>query len=833
MTEMARVHAQAMDAAEEALLAERRGDADTAARLQALAFDLEHRVAQMAIETRAPEPTRSVLLRSAATLALRCGELQAARELVDSALAGNPPSEIADELRDLRAAITSRTDQADGRGAAEAADHKTSDFRSAPMPPATTDSYLEFLAPIIEYSVDSMPEKPLHIGGIPVGTLNEQVFVSELYACHTANDIEARLVRHMLEVAPVGCLAGARGSGKTSAIRFAIYQLKKSHPKVEVVLIDMKRLADMPPFSSADPDDAIIRSLHHVIREHLLSRIFPGDNARRFFAWIMAGQPDETDRFDGTIVDDLFDASQIILGLSHNLSLPDRRLRCEHLDDWFLKHEDDYAELFERFASKLRIAHVLLGATRLSNRDRLVVVYDNVDRLSARHQPLFLEVLNDCHNALGARVGTLVAIRTENIRGATPRPGQGGDTLNVIEMTATLPGKHTCPGLMLPVVSAQHVTEVLQKRRTYGESLYLKHAKTEDIDDARAICAGVAGQMLDAAIHRLANNSMRSVVNIYSDFTRHLSTLRQGKVFDKPEVEASTEDNEGHLRTVFFLWLFEEGRGYHVEVPDILSVRSPLANTGDIPARASAHYFLITCVLNLVAERAQQPYGLTAPEFREVWARMSELDFTLPQVRGALRELCAPPGEQARVLEFYQTEEPIGQLNEESTARLRDTVGGREFITKVCTMVGYVWGRAHQFQHARIRRAPAYFAMPPDERVEILYDYIEPLARAELGLLKLIRAKWYTQHGVKWLDDYRDWFGLSRQLHVERVLESARAFYKGRYATHVNPFGAMLEAYKNLVQQIAKDGTLVEDDMASLARGREAIKPGMSPDEMT
>ena len=128
---------------------------------------------------------------------------------------------------------------------------------------------------------------------------------------------------------------------------------------------------------------------------------------------------------------------------------------------------------------------------------------------------------------------------------------------------------------------------------------------------------------------------------------------------------------------------------------------------------------------------------------------------------------------------------------------------------------------------------PAYFAMPPDERVEILYDYIEPLARAELGLLKLIRAKWYTQHGVKWLDDYRDWFGLSRQLHVERVLESARAFYKGRYATHVNPFGAMLEAYKNLVQQIAKDGTLVEDDMASLARGREAIKPGMSPDEMT
>jgi hypothetical protein len=47
------------------------------------------------------EPTRSVLHRSAAALALECSELREAERLIGRALAGNPPEEIANELRDL------------------------------------------------------------------------------------------------------------------------------------------------------------------------------------------------------------------------------------------------------------------------------------------------------------------------------------------------------------------------------------------------------------------------------------------------------------------------------------------------------------------------------------------------------------------------------------------------------------------------------------------------------------------------------------------------------------------------------------------------------------
>ena len=47
------------------------------------------------------EPMRSVLHRSAASLALNCEEYRLAEKLLAVGLAGDPPAEIADEMRDL------------------------------------------------------------------------------------------------------------------------------------------------------------------------------------------------------------------------------------------------------------------------------------------------------------------------------------------------------------------------------------------------------------------------------------------------------------------------------------------------------------------------------------------------------------------------------------------------------------------------------------------------------------------------------------------------------------------------------------------------------------
>jgi hypothetical protein len=65
------------------------------------ALEHERRAAELAAADLALEPTRSVLHRSAATLAWQCGEFREAERLITTALSGSPPETIAEELRDL------------------------------------------------------------------------------------------------------------------------------------------------------------------------------------------------------------------------------------------------------------------------------------------------------------------------------------------------------------------------------------------------------------------------------------------------------------------------------------------------------------------------------------------------------------------------------------------------------------------------------------------------------------------------------------------------------------------------------------------------------------
>lgn len=80
------------------------GDADVGSLLLWLmreALRLEKQAAGCLSATVDAEPTRSVLLRSAASIAHECGDFREAERLIAQGLAGDPPDEIAEELRDL------------------------------------------------------------------------------------------------------------------------------------------------------------------------------------------------------------------------------------------------------------------------------------------------------------------------------------------------------------------------------------------------------------------------------------------------------------------------------------------------------------------------------------------------------------------------------------------------------------------------------------------------------------------------------------------------------------------------------------------------------------
>jgi hypothetical protein len=98
-------HRQAMASADEAFLARRNGHVDEASRLFAIALQYEMEAAIQAEWEQVPEPTRSVLYRSASTLALDCGRFREAERLAARGLSGDPPDDIAVELREVLAQV--------------------------------------------------------------------------------------------------------------------------------------------------------------------------------------------------------------------------------------------------------------------------------------------------------------------------------------------------------------------------------------------------------------------------------------------------------------------------------------------------------------------------------------------------------------------------------------------------------------------------------------------------------------------------------------------------------------------------------------------------------
>src|SRR5438094_887998 len=101
MNSVNELHDLAMGLTDYAAMARRYGDLQVARELLARALYYESQAASALVDRSDAEPSRSVLHRSAAALALKCGEYEKAERLITVGLAGKPPGDIASELRDL------------------------------------------------------------------------------------------------------------------------------------------------------------------------------------------------------------------------------------------------------------------------------------------------------------------------------------------------------------------------------------------------------------------------------------------------------------------------------------------------------------------------------------------------------------------------------------------------------------------------------------------------------------------------------------------------------------------------------------------------------------
>jgi len=99
MRKTSRLHEAAMDFADKGVLERIKGHDQLALGYFRQAFENERQAASTLVKKLDVEPTRSILYRSAASLALECNEIREAERLAAEGLSGNPPEEIAAELR--------------------------------------------------------------------------------------------------------------------------------------------------------------------------------------------------------------------------------------------------------------------------------------------------------------------------------------------------------------------------------------------------------------------------------------------------------------------------------------------------------------------------------------------------------------------------------------------------------------------------------------------------------------------------------------------------------------------------------------------------------------
>lgn len=100
------LHTKAMELADRADAQRMQGNVDEANTFFCQSLRSEREAAFAAREQQVGEPTESVLFRSAASLAFAIGDYREAERLACMGLAGNPPAEIADELRSLYDAVS-------------------------------------------------------------------------------------------------------------------------------------------------------------------------------------------------------------------------------------------------------------------------------------------------------------------------------------------------------------------------------------------------------------------------------------------------------------------------------------------------------------------------------------------------------------------------------------------------------------------------------------------------------------------------------------------------------------------------------------------------------
>jgi|GEM_PF-6295126 len=670
-----------------------------------------------------------------------------------------------------------------------------------------SEDYSEFMRTVMEYAVDSAPEAAVTLAGREVAQLTEKVFVNEFYVKWPDKVFEEGLYQRMLTSTQLTCVAAYRGCGKTSALCHVVSRIAEEHvDTVRPVIIDIKQLYDDGVFSplTDNPTPEILSHAYQIfkteIRRVVQMRLLPGPaNTIRILAWALAGPPDATDRFVDFLVAGVIDLSDRAVMAAHAIS----KTRRERMAA--IAHSLESDERFETFhdatMEHLTAAHIVRAGMAIRGWKRVVLVFDNIDRIPISYQIKFMEAVNDAHNALAGACGTVVAIRRETLRRHAPRANEKGDPIDIIA-----PNAADYPPLLFPNTQAAHVRGILQRRHDYCIKLYQNNTLNADVEIQKVIAlhSSVVDEFVRDSIHALANGSIRALAKIYTGFFRYVHRAESANITRGQD----PRNDEGHLQTLFFLFLRDNAKDYGLIYYEIVRSDADFATSVTVPDLASPHHLILTALLNLTKDLPEATEGENGATFQQLVQRVKQLGFDFETIREAIDEMHADTGEPPRTIEFTDSDPDISKLQENSQLKLRLTPLGHVLVTSLLHKVGYIWGQAYDGYIRSSTRKEAtklYYELDAGERVQIFFSYVRDLALAHLKLLSLVRAELQNRYKLSWLVAYRAQFGVSEQFQVQRLCASAAAFYQPHFnPAFRNPFSVLRQIYDQLVDDLVR-----------------------------
>ncbi len=689
---------------------------------------------------------------------------------------------------------------------------------------------------VVSYALDSDGDLPVLFFNTEVARIDEHVFFGEICADTVLASSFAKLNSVMVSGSKLAIVSGAAGSGKTTLLRKFIHSSTMEGP---IVYVDLK--ADTQLADESIDDEAITQSIvHSELRKALLVQLqYEVWMVRDLVAWAVASAVGAEKHPDvnvtNAVADFHDDAVAIVARAEPSLEGPP----CRSALYSAFEDPDLFEAARDRLYKRLRLKHVILYHSRVRAPGTTIrLLCDNVDRLGGRGRLCLLEILLSTQNAVTSSARVLASVRPESMRGFRAMRS-GVDSDNVVEIA---PDDKFYPDESLAGESAY---SVIVNRSKFAQRAMAVHWAAEPASgeagsrvDVQALWhdIGRSSQILSTLLKAadtpvLANRSLRQTGEMHLSFLEYIyrtAIATQDTGHGAPDVDRLLRnvamgdgniDVPKHLKTLFYMWLYEDGPGFGSTLDSVVDL-ARIDSATSFAEAASVRHLLVAAVHNLQPEEG--PIELEGfPTVGDVFDALTARGFDEAAIRRVLRVTIADAKDPLGLLYFVGPEpRSVYDMGPGTIARVGISGRGRKLLTDAYSRIGYVWASiATKDEVRRVRVDPSgnaanaahvYYMCSPMRRVAAVLEWCLRRCACHLRALALLREESRRGHlrPDGWLVEYRRAFSVSREFQIERIMGSAARFFEPtcRELRIDNPFTHLCQEYSSGLDQLVKSG---------------------------